>query len=231
MKTILDPVKTGTYTISEAARYISTPYSTIFRWSVGAGAKGALVKIPSKKPNLISFMNLTELHLLCAIRREYKISTQKISNAIKYLKKYGESEDERNYPLACGKLHVDKDRRGLFVRQLGVLVEASRSGQIAMHDLIGLALDRIELDEKNIPAKFYPFTRYDIKENSPKKIVIDPRISFGRPVISGTGIPTNIVAGRYKDGESIRSLSKDYGCLPQDIEEAIRVELQPDVAA
>ncbi len=231
MDTIFDPVKTGTYTIGEAARYVSAPYSTIFRWTVGAGTKDSLVKIPSQKPNLISFMNLTELHLLCAIRREYKISTQKIYNAIEYLKEYGESEDERNYPLVCGKLHVDKDRRGLFVRQLGVLVEASRSGQVAMHDLIGLALDRIELDERDIPTKFYPFTRYDIRDNSPKKIVIDPRISFGRPVISGTGIPTNIVAGRYKDGESIRSLSKDYGCPPQDIEEAIRVELQPDVAA
>ncbi len=231
MNATFDPVKTGTYSISEAARCISAPYSTISRWAVGPGTRASLLNIPSKKPNLISFMNLTELHLLCTIRREHKISTQKIFSAIEYLKKYGKSEDEKNYPPVCSRLHVYRDRRDLFVRHLGVLAETSRSGQIAMHDLIGLALDRIELDEKGHPAKFYPFTRYSIRENPPRKIVIDPQISFGRPVISGTGISMNIVAGRYKDGESIRSLSKDYGCSTQDIEEAIRVELQPDVAA
>jgi uncharacterized protein (DUF433 family) len=59
--------------------------------------------------------------------------------------------------------------------------------------------------------------------------VIDPRIAFGRPVLVGTGIPTAVVAERYKAGESVDDLAGDYGRDRLEIEEALRCEL--DVAA
>ncbi len=48
----------------------------------------------------------------------------------------------------------------------------------------------------------------------------------GRPVLVGTGIPTAILAERYKAGESIDELALDYGCDRLQIEEAIRCELR-----
>lgn len=63
------------------------------------------------------------------------------------------------------------------------------------------------------------------EQEDPKAVVIDPRISFGRPVLVGTGIPTFILAERYKAGESIDELADDYGCNRFQIEEAIRCEL------
>jgi uncharacterized protein (DUF433 family) len=59
---------------------------------------------------------------------------------------------------------------------------------------------------------------------------IDPRISFGRPVLAGTGIQTTIVVERYKAGESVEELAKDYGRGRLDIEEAIRWELSAEAA-
>jgi len=56
-------------------------------------------------------------------------------------------------------------------------------------------------------------------------VVIDPYISFGRPVLIKTGIPTIILAERYKAGESIKELVKDYQCDSALIEEGIRCEL------
>jgi uncharacterized protein (DUF433 family) len=64
----------------------------------------------------------------------------------------------------------------------------------------------------------------------PKVIVIDPFITFGRPVLAGTGIPTAIVAERYKAGESIKELAQDYDLLPQAVQEAIRCELETTAA-
>ncbi len=68
-----------------------------------------------------------------------------------------------------------------------------------------------------------------IKEE-PRTVVIDPRVSFGRSVLAGTGIPTAIIAERYKAGESVDALADDYGRKRVEIEEAIRCELALDAA-
>ena len=53
---------------------------------------------------------------------------------------------------------------------------------------------------------------------------------MGERVLVGTGIPTAIVAERYKAGESIDELAEDYGRSRNEIEEAIRCELWLEAA-
>ncbi len=57
-------------------------------------------------------------------------------------------------------------------------------------------------------------------------MVIDPALSAGLPVITGTGLATEVIAERYKAGESASDLAKDYGRKEAEIEEAIRCELK-----
>ena len=85
-------------------------------------------------------------------------------------------------------------------------------------------LRRIDRDEKGLALRLFPFTRRD-PEGDPGWIVIDPRIAFGQPALAGQGIPTAVLADRYKAGESIHELAADYGCRGELIEEAIRCEL------
>jgi uncharacterized protein (DUF433 family) len=59
---------------------------------------------------------------------------------------------------------------------------------------------------------------------------MDPYVSFGRPTLVGTGIPTGIVAERYKAGDSIQELAHDYDLPSSSIEEAIRCELEMKAA-
>jgi len=84
-------------------------------------------------------------------------------------------------------------------------------------------------------SRLYPFTRKRLPTGSPidepKYIMIDPEIQFGRPVLTGTGIPTVVVADRYKAGESIAELARDYNRQEAEIEEAIRCELPLQTAA
>jgi len=42
-------------------------------------------------------------------------------------------------------------------------------------------------------------------------VVIDPHVSFGRPVLAGTGIPTAVLAEQFKTGDPVLVLAKDYG--------------------
>ncbi len=60
--------------------------------------------------------------------------------------------------------------------------------------------------------------------------MIDPRIAFGRMVIVGTGIPTNIIAERFHAGDSYEQLAHDYQCEIEKIEEAIRCVSRPVAA-
>nr|WP_228023905.1 DUF433 domain-containing protein [Synechocystis salina] len=84
-------------------------------------------------------------------------------------------------------------------------------------------LERIEPDDKGLAIKLFPFTRNE-DQDSPRIVVIDPRIAFGRMVIADTGIPTEIVAERFLAGDSHKQLAYDYDCDIEKIEEAIRCE-------
>jgi len=59
----------------------------------------------------------------------------------------------------------------------------------------------------------------------PRYVLIDPYVAFGRPVLTGTGIPTAVIADRYKSWRVNRELAEDYGQDRFHIEEAIRCEL------
>ena len=88
----------------------------------------------------------------------------------------------------------------------------------------GFCLERVEHDAAGAPVRFYPFTR-GYGRDDPKLVVIDPAVKFGRPVITGTGVPTEVIAKLIKAGESILDLAEDYRVEPAHIEEAVRYEL------
>lgn len=127
------------------------------------------------------------------------------------------------HPLA--DYEFTTDGINLFVDHLGRFINVTEKGQLAIKELLNVYLRRIERDPNGIPVKLFPFTR-EPEADEPRAIVIDPRLSFGRPVLAGTGIATVIVAERYKAGETMRELAADYGRSTSDIEEAIRCELE-----
>ena len=53
---------------------------------------------------------------------------------------------------------------------------------------------------------------------------MNPAVSFGRPVITGTGIPVSSIYERYKAGDSVAELAQDFRLDTSAIEEAIRCE-------
>ena len=58
------------------------------------------------------------------------------------------------------------------------------------------------------------------------KIEINPDICNGKPTITGTGIPTKVIAQLYDAGDSIEEIANDYDCTVIQIEKAILFESQ-----
>ena len=83
-----------------------------------------------------------------------------------------------------------------------------------MREIIGVYLSRIERDAKGLPIMLYPFTRNTQSETAPASdpriVVMNPAISFGRPVIVGTGIPVSSIYERYTAGDSTAELAHDF---------------------
>lgn len=221
-----DPRREPAYTVSEAAHYLQIPIATLRSWTVGRpypvqGGKRffePVIVAASLHPAMLSFVNLVEAHMLDAVRREYTVSLPTVRRAIAYLRK----ELGSKHPLAEQKFETDG--KELFIRKLGVLITVSKDGQKAMPEILSAYLKRIEWDVQGLAARLYPFTRRR-SLIQPRVILIDPRVSFGRPVLAGTGIRTELIAERYKAGDSMDELAKDYDRNRAEIEEAVRCEL------
>ena len=220
------------YGIAEAAHYLLVPRATLRSWvagmSYGTGSERKLFKAviqpAAKSPVALSFINLIEAHVLAAIRRKHQVDMQAVRRSINFLKdRFGSS-----HPLADHQFETNGV--DLFVERYGQFMSVSEGGQLAVRELLQAHLRRIEWDTDGMPLRLYPFTRIGNTEQ-PKNIVIDPFISFGRAVISGTGVSTKIVAERFIGGESADELAADYGCEREKIEEAIRCELSLAEAA
>ncbi len=49
-----------------------------------------------------------------------------------------------------------------------------------------------------------------------KRIVVDPKIMLGKPVIKGTRLPVEIIIEKVAYGATIEDLRKDYPFLKED---------------
>jgi uncharacterized protein (DUF433 family) len=226
----LDPRNIPAYPVVDAARYLAIPSGTLQSWLRGRtyqttqGEKhfNALIQRPNSDLSQLSFTNLVEAHVLRVIRQVHEIRLDKVRATLDYL------DQELQIPHPLASIRFQTDGADLFVESVGRLINASRAGQLAMRETLQHLLQRVEWDENGIAAKLYPLTsglKTQPAENLPKNLVIDPRIAYGRPTLVGTGIPTNILATRYKAGESIDDLAADYTCDRLQIEDAIRCEL------
>lgn len=225
-----DPRTLPAYSLQEASRYTGVPFNTLRSWVSGRSYPTEhgprfwkpIIERPSLEESSLSFTNLIEAHVLNAIRRKHQVAMGRVRKALDYLSQ----EFNSAHPLADHDFETDG--LDLFVEKYGRLINVSRGGQIAMKEILQVYLRRIERDEKGIVRQLYPFTRlsYDDHRDDPKIVAINPMIAFGKPVIAGTGIPTAIIAERYKTGESMADIADDYRRDLNEIEEAIRCEFE-----
>ncbi|HXH83663.1 MAG TPA: DUF433 domain-containing protein [Candidatus Tectomicrobia bacterium] len=159
--------------------------------------------------------------MLHAIRHQHGITLAKVRRALDFV------ADKLKLPHPLVNQVFQTDGVDLFIKHLGDLVVASESGLVVfaeLHDWFGTHLSRIEYDENRCALRLFPFTRAGHTGREPRLIVIDPRVSFGRPVIEGSGVPTLAIYERYLAGDSPEHLAADYGRDLAEIHEAIRCE-------
>ena len=227
-----DPRNLPIYTTDEAARILCLPISTLKAWTSAklwhGGPSGKVrvrnpLIIPPDNPGqlILSFTNLIEAHILHAIRRVHRIKISKAREAMNAIRE----EFESLHPLA----DVDLCAEGKsVVVKYGTYVNVSAAKLREMEGAIKIYVKRIERDKAGI-ACFYPFVSEPRIEGlgieeQPRLVCVDPFVSFGRPVIAGTNIRTEMVAERWWAGDSMEELAEDYQLDKDLIEAALRYE-------
>jgi uncharacterized protein (DUF433 family) len=196
------------YRLAEAAGLLRIPASTLRSWTKGQDYKvqGArrrfLPPIPLEKgQEFLTFYNLVEAFVLSSMRRDHNVALDVVRRSVDFVR------EQMRVPRPLLTKDFYTDGVSLLVEEWGRLVDASREGQVAMREVVGASLKRIDRDAKGVAARLYPWRR-SVDED--RVIELDPERALGRAVLVGTGISIDVIRARYMAGDKVKQLAKDY---------------------
>lgn len=225
-----DPREVPVYSVGEAARYLNVPVSTLSSWVKGRDyvAEGKkkrwdpLIELADQEGSLLSFNNLVEAHVLKAIRTRHGVPMRGVHAALRQARRVHRIErlflsDELRTVVPKPEDAIKRSAGALFLEKLGEVEQISEGGQLVIRNALARHLDRIDRDASGLPIRLFPFVaRYPERD-----VVIDPGVSFGRPVLAKRGIRVATLVDRIEAGESIEHVADNYGLDPTDVQRAL----------
>src|SRR5437764_11602529 len=209
------------YSFWDVALSLRLPVSTLRAWTRGQPGFQPLFDIPRDSSGLfeLSFYNLIESYVIVQLRRKHGLAMKKVRWSIEYLQNVLDVE----HPIVEADMFVVGTE--LFMRYGRHSLSLTRSGQLPIEGVIRDLLTRVDKGPFGF-ERFYPQVENSrgLVSSRYKPIVIDPEVTYGRPRIAGTGIPTAAIAERYRANESIPSIAKDFYTTVTKVRAALAFE-------
>lgn len=196
------PEEKPRYSLARAASYLKLSPSTLRSWVRGRTyPKGGKLEVwPPliQADRLLSFNNLIEAYVLRALRVDHGIKMAAVREALDYV----------------------------FIDRFGELINLNKSGQLAAKELLKAVLKRVQWSPAGLPVKVFPSVSFDVEtlRRAPQYVMIDPAVSFGRPVLVNRGIRTSVIVGRIDAGEHPDDVANDFGLKREELDAAIFYE-------
>jgi uncharacterized protein (DUF433 family) len=206
------------YQVQEAAKYADIDAGTVVRWQK-EGAEQAVAQ--RQRRVALSFFQLVELAVVAALRKE-GVPLRRIRDARQYFAKTFKSE----FPFAEYRFKTDGE--GLFNEYAeivgqkhgrGKLIRPDQGGQLAWGPIIG-RLKGFDYESQRKAVQRRVIRWHLGGEKS--AVVIDPRLSFGAPVVKG--VPTWTIRGRWEAGETPEEIASDFSLRKADVIDALLFE-------
>ena len=201
------------FTVAEAAHGLAVSSSTLQWWT----AERLVSRLPDRgrRPS-IPFIGLAEATVLTAFRRS-GVPLQRIRPALQAL------SDEIGLEHALASRHLYSDGAEILYdyaerhRELDELADlvVVRSGQRVFVPVVRDYLRRITW-KRGWPV-MVRLPRYD-----KAAVVVDPLRAFGQPIFEQGGSRVEDVVDRWRAGDTVRSLARDFGVPSGEIEEVLR---------
>jgi uncharacterized protein (DUF433 family) len=220
--------ETPLYTVPEAARFLGVPTSTFSTWAHGYTRKPPGRRTVKGKPVLTSlatpphhpeipFIGLVE-GMVAAAFRSAGVSMQHLGKALTVL----QNEIGIDHALASRKLYTDGESILYdYASKEGddEVLTVVLSGQRVFHEIIRGYLDRITYARDGWAERMVlPITVEPVVE-------VDPKRAFGQPLFVRGGAPMDDVLDRFRAGEPLDEVARDFDLRPRDVEDVIRASL------
>lgn len=215
------------YTVPEAARFLGVPATTFSHWARGyevrfpdrkSVTKGPIVTASEgrgREPS-IPFVGLAEGLVVSAFRRA-GVSLQHIRRAVEVL----DREIGIEHALASRQLYTD----GASVLYDYVECEDDEllthvvTQQRVFQKVVEGYLRRITYGGDGRPVRVVsPTTEREV-------IAVDPARAFGQPIFLHGAARVEDVIDRWKAGEPLSEVARDFGVPAEDVEDALRASL------
>lgn len=220
----------GLYSYPEAARIIGVPASTLRQWAKGYYAPRDVTR--PRKPVIdrqfgdepfITFLELVEL-LLVKLFRQEGVSMQTIRRASARAKQLFDTP----YPFATRRFDTDGTRLFATLEREDdstPTIADMGKGQFAFEQVVRPFFRKLDFGDDGLALAFWPHGR-------DKRIVIDPKRSFGKPIDAETGVPTTVLADAVyaRDGQSVDDVARWYDVPVTAVRAALDYEQSPSVA-
>lgn len=215
-------LSTGIYTLPDTARILGLSLPKLRRWLKNSEA-GVVEDAPARygitafgiegtgSEKHMDFLSLIELYTVVRLR-ELRVSFTTIQRAREDLAK----RLKVKHPFATQTLFVDGAK--LLTENDNLHYELGTNGQITIRKILEPFWERVDFETTTLLAEqFHP-------QGRDKHVVVDPRRSFGRPVVSDTSITTEALASLYRGGESVEALTQQFDLNVDEVRDALEFE-------
>jgi uncharacterized protein (DUF433 family) len=218
----------GIYTVPEAARITKIQPARIRRWLAGYHFKSKdqvrvsppvlRHQLPEAEGSLaLSFRDLVEVRFIDAFRsygvgwKTLRLAAERASEIL-----------QDPHPFSTKRFKTDGRRIfAEIVSDTGeeLLLDLVKS-QYGFRQVIGPYLyEGLEFGDPEGVVRWYPLARS-------RRIVIDPSISFGQPVVTPEAVPTSILARGVQVEKSVDRVARWYMVDPKAVRDAVEFEEQ-----
>lgn len=210
------------YSWNEAARIAHLSAATLRRWVNGYSYRARDGRIVWRdaviahqhSPDGASFHDLIEGAIVARLRAK-KLTLTDIARAVTYLREQlGEPR-----PLVSEALKLRVGGGELFWdpgKGQHPIEVARIPGRLVFRNVLEPFLQDVAYEDELV-ARWWPAGRS-------AHVVIDPTRGFGRPIVEGRGVRTDILFEQFEIGESIADIADDFHITEDDVRYAIAYE-------
>lgn len=212
----------GLYTAAEASRLLELPAAKVRRWLGGYQAAERAYdplwtpQLPKLDDQLgLGFLDLMQLRVVARIVAKTDVSLQAIRKTLQLIRAL--KLIDHSHPFATARFQTDGQRIFFEVgRETGEpLLYDVLGKQYGFHRLIAPSFKDVDLDVEI--TRWWPLGKQ-------RTVVLDPKISFGAPIASESGIPTATLALAAEREGSPRGATRWYPVSEREVRDAIAFE-------
>ena len=204
----------GIYTLPEAAKYARISPVTLSRWLKGSTAGERVIPNQNTDTRIVDFVEFVQALAVRNLRLHYGISLQKIRDAVER----AETDYGVRHPFA--RQHTCY----VFEHQLWITLEGQtfiqvsgrNHGQSAMTPVIARFLVDVSFDPETGLAN-----QYKAYERGSHKIVMNPKLRFGEPILDDCGYTPEALFQAAKTEGSAERAALIYGVSKEQVDVCI----------